>query len=154
MATTFDPTTFLNQSFEGSNDTKITPCPAGEYLGIADRVEIVPWASDKKGTSGLKARILWDIQDDNVRQLLGREKILAPQDIMLDLTETGELDMGTGKNTRLGRLREALGLNAPGEAFSFGMIQGRMATVNVKHRPDQNDPETVYAEVDRVAKAA
>lgn len=153
MATTFDPTTFLNQSFEGSNDTKIVPCPAGEYLGIADKVEIVPWASRDGTKSGLKAKILWDIQDDNVRQLVGREKVLAPQDIMLDLTEDGNLDMGSGKNIRLGRLREALGLNNPGEAFSFGAVQGQMATVNVKHRTGEN-PEDVYAEVDRVAKAA
>lgn len=153
MATTFDPTTFMNQSFEGANDTKITPCPVGEYLGIADKVEVVPWESEKKGTSGLKAKVFWDVQDENVRQLLGRDKILVPQDIMLDLTEEGNLDMGTGKNVRLGRLREALELNKPGDPFSFGMIQGRMATINVKHRTG-NNPEDIFAEVDRVAKAA
>lgn len=152
MATTFDPTTFMNQSIEGSNSTKITPCPVGEYLGIADKVDAVQWASGDGTKSGLKLVVLWDVQDDNVRQLLSREKVLVPQDIMLDLTEEGNLDMGTGKNVRLGRLREALELNAPGEPFSPGMIQGRMATINVKHRPGKN-PEDVFAEVDRVAKA-
>lgn len=144
----FDPSVFMNQQFEEANDTKITPCPAGETLGLADKVEVVPWSSQEKGTSGLKLRILWDVQDDAIRQLLGRDKVVVPQDVMLDLTEEGGLDMGKGKNTRLGRLREALKLNTPGEPFAFSMIQGRLAKINVKHREHQGD---IYGEVDRVA---
>lgn len=151
MASQFDPNVFLNQQFDEANDTKLTPCPAGETLGMADKVEVVPWSSEAKGTNGLKLRVLWEVQDDAIRQLLGRDKVLVPQDIMLDLTEEGGLDMGPGKNTRLGRLREATGLNTPGEPFSFGMLQGRLAKINVKHREYQGD---IFAEVDRVAKAA
>lgn len=153
MASAFDPALFMEQQFDGVNDTKIIPCPTGEFPGISDKVEVVQWSSEKKGTSGLKLRVLWDIQDDSVRQLTGRDKVIVPQDVMLDLTDTGALDMGKGKNVRLGRLREALDLNTPGEPFSFGMIQGRVATVNVKHRPGDN-PEDIFAEVDRVAKPA
>ena len=151
MTSTFDPAVFLNQQFDQANDTRVIPCPAGETLGLADKVEIVPWTSRDQTKSGLKARVLWDVQDDAIRTVCGRDKVLVPQDIMLDLTESGDLDMGKGKNVRLGRLREALGLNQPGQPFAFGMIQGQLGKINVKHRPG-DDPEDIFAEVDRVAK--
>lgn len=150
---TFDPATFLNATVEGQLDTKVTPCPVGEYLAISDKVDVKTWSSKDGSSSGLKIVVLWDIQDENVKALLGRDKIVVPQDIMLDLTETGELDMGKGKNVGLGRLREALDMNKPGEPFSIGNMQGRMATVIVSHRPGQT-PEDVYHEVKRVAKPA
>jgi hypothetical protein len=150
----FDPTTFLNQTLDQANDTKITPCPVGEYLAIAEKVDVKPWSSKDGSSSGLKVNILWEIQDENVKALLDRDKILVPQDIMLDLNESGEgLDMGKGKNVGLGRLREALDLNKPGEPFSFSMIQGRPATVAVSHRTGQN-PEDIFHEIKRVAKVA
>lgn len=149
----FDPATFLNTTVEGQLDTKLIPCPVGEYLAISEKVDVKPWASKDGSSSGLKIIILWDIQDENVRQFVGREKVLVPQDIMLDLTEEGTLDMGKGKNIGLGRVREALEMNTPGEPFAIGNMQGRMATVSVSHRPGQN-PEDIFHEVKRVAKAA
>lgn len=150
MATTFDPNTFLNQSFDESNDTKVTPCPVGEYLAIAEKVEIKPWAARDGSSSGLKAEIVWDVQDDNVKALLGKDTVRVRQQQMLDLTDTGSLDFSKGKNIGLGRLREALGLNTPGEPFSFGMIQGQMAKVKVSHRAVGED---LYDEVKAVASA-
>lgn len=150
MATTFDPATFLNQEFNEALDTKVVPCPAGEYLGLAEKVEVKPWAAKDGSSSGLKLVILWDIQDENVKSLLGRDTVRVGQDQMLDLTETGQLDFGKGKNVGLGRIREALGLNTPGEPFSFGMIQGRLAKVKVSHRAVGED---MYAEVKAIAKA-
>lgn len=147
----FDPNTFLNQTFNEANDTKITPCPAGEYLAMADKVEVKTWAARDGSSSGLKLSILWDIQDENVKALLGRDVVKVPQDQMLDLTDTGELDLGKGRNVGLGRLREALGLNTPGEPFAFGMIQGRLAKVIVSHRPNGED---LYAEIKKIGKAS
>lgn len=145
----FDPNTFLNSTYEEANDTKIVPCPAGEYLAIADKVEVKPWASRDGSSSGLKLSILWDIQSDDAKAIVGRDSVKVPQDQMLDLTDTGALDMGKGRNVGLGRLREALGMNAPGEPFSMGAIQGRMAKVVVSHRPNGED---LYAEIKKVAK--
>lgn len=145
----FDPNTFLNTEVTEALDTKVVPCPAGEYLAIADKVDIKPWQSKDGSSSGLKADILWDIQDENVKALIGRDTVKVSQQQMLDLTETGMLDTSKGKNVGLGRLREALDLNVPGEPFSFGMIQGRMAKVVVSHRPYNDD---IFAEIKRVAK--
>lgn len=145
----FDPNTFLNMTIDEANDTKTVPCPAGEYLAIADKVEVKSWASRDGSSSGLKVSIVWDIQDENVKALLGRDTVKVSQDQMLDLTDTGALDMSKGKNIGLGRLREALDMNQPGQPFSFGMIQGRMAKVIVSHRPVGED---LYAEIKKVAK--
>lgn len=147
---TFDPETFLNATYDEALDTKVVPCPVGEYLGLAEKVDIKPWSSKDGSSSGLKLAIIWDIQDENVKQLLGRDTVRVPQDQMLDLTETGALDFGKGKNVGLGRIREALGLNTPGEPFAFSMIQGRMAKVKVSHRANGED---LYNEIKAIAKA-
>ena len=150
MATTFDPATFLNQSFDEALDTKIIPCPVGEYLAMAEKVDVKPWAAKDGSSSGLKLEVVWDIQDDSVKALIGRDTIRVTQQQMLDLTETGNLDFSKGKNVGLGRIREALGLNTPGEPFSFNMIQGRLAKVKVTHRPYEGD---LYAEIKAVTAA-
>lgn len=146
----FDPNTFLNATFTEENDTKVIPVPAGEYLALAEKVDVKSWSSKDGSSSGIKLEILWDIQDDNVKALLGRDTVKCGQQQMLDLTDTGALDMGKGKNVGLGRIREALGLNKPGEPFSFGMIQGRMAKVVVSHRTSGED---IYAEIKKIATA-
>lgn len=147
----FDPNTFLNTTVEGELDTRTIPCPVGEYNAISDKVDVKQWSSKDGSSSGLKIVILWDVQDENVKQLVGRDKILVPQDIMLDLTEEGGLDMGKGKNIGLGRVREALDMNKPGEPFAISNMAGRLALVTVSHRPGQN-PEDIFHEVKRVAK--
>lgn len=146
---TFDPATFLNQTVEGTNDTVSLPTPAGEYLAVADKVDVKPWAAKDGSSSGLKLELVWDIDDASVKELLGRPKVTSRQNIMLDLTDTGQLDMGKGKNVGLGRLREAVGLNNPGEPFAFAMIQGRMAKVKVSHREYEGN---IFDEIKAVAK--
>ena len=148
----FDPNTFLNTTYEEANDTKITPCPVGEYLAVASKVDAKTWASLDGSKSGVKLEILWEIDDANVKQLLGRDKVTSRQNLYLDLNEAGTgLDLGKGKNVGLGRLREALDLNTPGQAFAFSMIEGRLAKVMVSHRVDGED---IYDEVKKVAKPA
>ena len=145
----FDPATFLNTEVSEALDTKVVPCPVGEYLALADKIDVKTWSTKDGSKSGVKLEILWDIQDENVKALLGRDKVIVQHTVMLDTTEAGTLDLGKGKNIGLGRLREALDLNVAGQAFSFPMITGRLATVIVSHRVDGED---IYAEIRKVAK--
>lgn len=145
----FDPNAFLDMQVTDANDTKVIPVPAEEFTAIADKVEVKTWQKkDDPNVGGLKLLVTWSLEDDKVKQLLGRDKVTVRQDIMLDLTESGGLDIGRGRNVGLGRLREAVGLNAPGQPFSFSMLQGRLAKVSVKHRVDG---DTIYSEVKGVA---
>ena len=146
----FDPNTFLNTTFEETNDTVSIPVPAGEYLAIADKVEIKPWSKKDGSASGIRLDIVWEIQDENVKALLGRDVVKCNQQQMLDLTEAGNLDFGKGKNVGLGRIREALGLNVPGQPFAFPMIQGRLAKVAVSHRTYEGE---IFAEIKKIAAA-
>lgn len=147
----FNPDTFLQGTVTESNDTKKIPCPAGEYLAIAEKVEARPWQSKDGTKSGVALDITWAVDDAAVKEVVGRDTVQVRQGIMLDLLDNGFLDMGKGKNIGLGRVREAVGLNAPGQPFSPAMIQGRMAKVTVSHRVDGED---IFDEIKKVAAAS
>lgn len=146
----FDPDLFLAQTVDQANDTKVIPCPAGEYPGYVKEFKARPWTSKQDpSVSGVALDVTWVVDDPAVKQLLDRQEVTVKQGIMLDMTESGTLDMGKGKNVGLGRLREALGLNVPGQAFSFGMLAGRVAKLTISHRVVGED---VFADVKMVGK--
>lgn len=145
----FDPAQFLDAQVTDSNDTKLIPIPVGEYTAVADKVDVRTWQGKKDPSkSGVTLEITWSIDDQSVKEALGRDTITVRQGVMLDLTEGGSLDMGKGRNTQLGRLREAVKLNTPGQPFAFSMIPGRLAKVKVEHRIDG---ENIYSEIKSVA---
>lgn len=146
----FDPASFLDTTLTDANSTQTVPVPVGEFIAVIDKVECRSWQSKKDPSkSGLTLDITWSIDDAGVRELLGRDKVTARQGIMLDLTDAGGLDMGRGRNVGLGRLREALNLNIPGQPFAFSMLVGRVAKVKVEHRIDG---EQIFAEIKQVAR--
>ena len=149
----FDPQSFLDQEIQGENSTESIPCPVGDYTGIVDKINLRQWQKkDDPAVSGITLEVFWNLDDQGVRELLGRDKVLVKQGIMLDLTESGGIDMGKGRNVDLGRLRAALDLNNPGQAFSFNALPGRVGKVKVTHRPDQADPSKIYPEIRMVAR--
>ena len=148
----FDPNSFFEQVITEVGSTEAVPIPAGEYLATIDKKEVATWQKkDDPSVSGLKLKITWSLEDQAVRDLLGRDKVVVVQDIMLDTTETGGLDMGKGRNVELNRLRAAVDLNVSG--FSFHQLDGRMARVTVKQDQDKNDPQKFYARVKAVGHA-
>ena len=145
----FNPDQFLDQTITESNDTTVVPVPAGDYTAVATDIKCRPWQSkNDPSMAGLALDITWEIDDEAVKQLLGRTKVTVKGGVMLDTTDSGGLDMSKGRNIALGRLREALDLNQPGKPFSFSMIPGRVAKINVSHRVVG---EEIFAEVKRVA---
>lgn len=144
----FNPDTFLQATTTEVNDTKKIPCPAGEYIAVVEKVEARPWQSKDGLKSGVALDITWAIDDPAVKETVGRDNVQVRQGLMLDLLESGGLDMGKGKNIALGRLREATGLNVPGQPFSPTMFAGRAAKVTVSHRVDGED---IYDEIKKVA---
>lgn len=143
----FDANTFAQLTINEANSTESIPIPAGEYPATIKEKKIETWQAKDGSSSGLKMLVFWEVEDPMVKEVTGRDKSIVRQEMMFDLTDSGMLDMGKGMNVRLGRLREATGLNRPGEAFSFDMLPGRQAVITVGHRADKNDPNTRYAEV-------
>ena len=148
----FDPQSFLDAQITDSMDTKVVPCPQGEFTGVIDSIAPEQWKSGDGTQSGLKLVVQWLIEDQGVKDFLARDTVKVKQQIFLDVTDDGKLDTGPQKNIGLGRLREAVDLNNKGQAFTFGMLPGRMAKVMVGHTPDRKDPETIFAQVNKVAK--
>lgn len=148
----FDPNSFLDMTTTEANDTKLVPVPAGEYIALVDEVKARQWKKrDDPSVGGLALDVKWSIDDAAVKELLGRDKVTVEQGIMLDMTEAGGLDMGKGKNVALGKLRDAVGLNVPGQPFSPNMLVGRMAKIRVEH--DVNGDQ-IYARVKATTKLA
>lgn len=146
----FDPQSFLDLEVNGQNDTKLVPVPVGQYM--AEIVKIEPRSITVEGEDRLVMAVTWHIKGDDAKVATGIEKPTVRQDLWIDRTEAGGLDMGKGKNVALGKIREAVGLNNPGSSFSFRMLQGRGANVYVSHRPDKKTGD-IYAEIKKVVAA-
>lgn len=147
---TFDPQSFLDATVDSSMDTKLIPVPIGEYGGTIEDIEIKTWQSkDDPSKSGIKleCKVLLDDAGGVISEATGREKNYVSHQVMLDTLPGGGLDVSKGKNVGLGRLREAVDLNRPGEPFSFRMLQGRRAKYAIKHRPYNGD---LFADVGAV----
>lgn len=153
----FNPDEFLDAQFNDANSTVSIPVPAGEYAAYIEEVKTRAWTSTKDPSkSGIALDIKYNIDDESVKEALGRTKVTVNQSIMLDLTDAGTLDMGKGRNVSLGRLREAAGLNVPGKPFSFRQLEGQPVKVRVEHRVYQPEggEAVIMADVKGVAKLA
>jgi hypothetical protein len=143
---TFDADSFMNSSVSDANATQYTPVPEGEYQAAIASVTPRTTSTGKALLS-----IGWKVDDEAARTATGMAEPTVFQTIWLDITESGGLDMGKGKNVGLGKLRDALGQNKPGSPWSPGMLVGQVALVKVGHSIDKRDNVTIQAEVKAVA---
>lgn len=144
---TFDAEAFQNAVVNEASSTHTIPWPQGEYTGTIKKAEI------RSGTisRGDRAGQPWaglSVQVEVDRSFLPEGvSSVASGMIMLDLTDAGGLDMRPGRNVNLGRLREATGLNTPGQPFSFPMLEGRTVKITTGIRTDKDDPDLQYTEI-------
>lgn len=151
----FNPDNFLNQTVEGEMATVRTPVDEGEYPMVIDDSEKgvqLRSVEIKKGANAGKTTLACDITmiilDEALKAKLNRDKVTSRLSFFVDLTPDGKIATGEDKNLKLGRLREALGQNVPGQPWSFAMLRGSGPVLGkIKHRPDENDEKIVYDEV-------
>lgn len=147
----FDMNSFMTAAYTEANSTEMVPIDEGEYRAISGELEWSEVTSSKDPSKKWpKLRVPWTIESPEQSAKTGRAAIRINQDILLDRTPEGMLDMGEGKNIALGRLRNALGLNQKGVPFRFDQIPGRQALVKVKHRSYEG---RIFEEIKDVAKA-
>lgn len=134
MTSAFDPQILLQATTEVASERR-APLPVDEYTATVGEITVRSWSSRDGSKSGLAldvpviVEVPAELQADH-----GLPPTLTVKDsIMLDLTETGGIDYGKGKNGRLRMYREALDMNKAGEPFAPGMMQGRYLKVRVKH---------------------
>lgn len=129
----FDEDAFMSSTSEGEMSTEFTPVPVGEYSAVVKKVGTRSGEGEGEKGSWAMLDVTWAIDDAGVTEITGMDNPSVRQSIFLDITESGGLDYGKGKNIGLGRLREALGQNT-GAAWSPSMLEGNVATVLVDHR--------------------
>lgn len=150
----FDPKTLLDATTTEANSTVRIPIDAGEHVAVIGEVGIRN--GNKDGRDWAFLDVTYDIDNPELKAKLGRDKISLTQGVGLDFTPIGGLDYSKGKNVMLGRLREAVGLNVPGQPFGFRMLQGKVVKILVNHKPSTKpgaQPGDVFENVDAFAKA-
>jgi hypothetical protein len=143
----FDAEAFQNSVISDANSTATIPWPQAEYVGTIKKAEIRSGTISKGDRAGQPWAGL-SVQVEVDRSFLpdGASSVASGM-IMLDLTDAGGLDSRAGRNVNLGRLREAVGLNVPGQPFSFPMLEGRTVKITTGVRVDKNDTDLQYTEI-------
>lgn len=143
----FDAAALLNTQVSGEMATEFEPVPEGEWPAVISKVDgrLVGKDSDRPVLD-----VTWKVQSPEVAAQLGIEEPQVRQTIFLDISPSGGLDLGKGKNVQLGRLRAAVGQNGPG-AWAPGLLVGSVATIRVSHREYEG---RIYAEVKGVAASS
>lgn len=146
----FDANQFLAATFNEASATELKPAPEGEYIGTIQPVTSESFKSGVSAAGNAWARLDLIVQVENdltIKAATGMDKKNIRAGVMLDMTPNGGLDFSEGRNITLGRLRKAVGLNAPGQPFSFQMLSGKVVKISVKHRLDKDDASKVYEDV-------
>jgi hypothetical protein len=143
----FNPADLLTQNLE-ANATKRDPLPIGET--VAQIMEI-DFKDGKAGPQAKNPGAPWyrlncklEITDPEYLAMIpgNPEKAITFLGIMLDM-DNGNIAAGANKNIRLGKLRDAAGVN--GKPLS--MLQGQFIRIAIGHKPDSRDPEVIQDEV-------
>ena len=134
-----------------ANSINIIPCPEGEFPAIIKKFDIRAWSKDDR--SGVMLDVHLDIDDAHAREVTQRDEVIVRHSCSLDVIKGPDgkpiIDTRPGTNVDLGRLRAAVNLNSPGQAFNLNMLIGQPVKVLVTHRQNPDNPEEVYAEVKR-----
>lgn len=142
----FNAEAFLNTPMTGQLDTKVEPCPPGEYRAQFKGHQFRSFTAESGETFNVM-EVTWEILDEGVKATLQRDSVTSRQSIFLDVTEQGTLDLGKQKNIGLGQLLDAFGLNT-GKPWTLAQLVGNMALVKVE--PDKKDAQ--YTRVVKIAK--
>ena len=145
---TFDADTFLGTETDAPMETHFKPVPEGEYTAMIDAVVA------KEVNDSPVLDVSYIILDDALRTEMNMERVSVRQSIFIDMESDGRIALGENRNVKLGKLREALGQNNAGAWAPRMLVGAGPVTIKTVNKPDKNDPETIYSNVQRVAAAA
>lgn len=143
----FNPADLLNQNL-AANATKRDPLPIGETTAQIMELKFDEGTSGPQtknpGSPWYRLNCKLEITDPEYLATIpgNPEKATTFLGIMLDM-DNGAIAAGPNKNVRLGRLRDAAGVN--GKPLS--MLQGQFIRIAIGHKPDSRDPSIIRDEV-------
>jgi hypothetical protein len=148
----FDPAAaaaLLETVHKGTIDTQWHTVPEGEYIIQCKELTLRQVVFKKIEGTGVGLDIQWEVIDDTVKRSMNIDHPTVRQSMLIDLVDgRNQLDFSTNRNQSLKNVIEACNLNTG--KFSLNMLKNQTCFGRIKHRPDDNDPEIIYAEVARV----
>ncbi len=146
MSRLFDPVeaqNLMDQQLE-ANETRRMPLPQGETTAQITEIKFNGGVSQKTGNPWNRMDLKLEITDpEYLAQYPGApEKLTSNLGLMLDM-QNGQIATGPNKNIRLGRLREAAGVN--GKPLSA--LQGSFIRITIGHKPHPTEEGVVLDEV-------
>lgn len=148
----FDPELFLQTEVDEASSTEYIPFPEGDWPAYIKELKCRLVDGKDGGESRPVMDVIYGCEAPEVLETMGRtEAVPIRQSHWLEITPTGALDMGKGKNVSLGRLREAIGQNEAGKAWNPLSMVGCPVVVTVTHSASGRADGQVYANVTAVA---
>lgn len=151
----FDVDAFMSTNVDAPMATALSGVPEGEYVAMVGDFDSSAFKTitTKNGPRPV-LEIPFPIQDETLKAKLGRDVVTHRETYWLDFVPgTATLDTGPDKNVRLGQLRNALGQNVVGQAWSPTMLKNMgPLRIAIKTTSDKNDPEKKYTNIVKYAK--
>lgn len=144
MSRLFNPADLINQNLE-ANATRRDPLPIGETTAQILSFEIKNGISAKNQKAWARLDAKLEITDPEYLQNVPGtpEKTVTNLGVMLDLSDDGQIKTGPNVNVRLGRLREAAGVN--GKPLSA--LPGQWIRIAIGHKQHPTEGDVVLDEV-------
>ena len=144
----------LNQELE-ENATRRDPYPAGEAQG---QITAIKFSDGVSGPNSKRPGQAWkrldatiEITDPNYLDTIEMdpkpEKVVMTLGVMLDLRD-GQIATGPNVNVRLGRLREACGVNGR----PLGALVGQFANFAIIQKPHPTEEGVILNEISGYSK--
>lgn len=160
----FDADAFMNATIDAPLDFERTLVPEAEYRlmvddfdsSIFESIEFTYKRGPNAGSAGTmqKGNFPIIVDDDKVRALLQTDKVRVYYTCNLDYDDTtGQLLFGPNKNIDLGKLRHAVGQDAPG-TWSVSQLRGAGPFMGkIKHREGLRKDGSKFkiAEIERMS---
>lgn len=155
MSDEFDVNQFLDATTTEAL-VRLPPLPVGNYIARIDELKGDKWASKDGTKKGSKFNVTLKVDPmtgpaRDVTDASWPTEYTVNDSIMLDVTESGALDYGTGKNGRLRIYRDATQTNVAGQQWSPRQLVGRQVLVQLQHREYQGE---FFNDVKAVAKVS
>lgn len=151
---TFDPETFLDATTTEAG-TRRPPLPPGDYIATIGELKAQGGQQKQdpsKSWFALNTPLEVDLTAHSAaRAIVGQDKVVLFDFVMIDVTAGGGLDWSPGRNRRLTAYREATNLNRSGESFNPRMLQGRQVLAKVGQEVYNGELRDVVQMVAKVA---
>lgn len=149
----FDKNRFMSMTTAEALETRSEPLPEGDWKALYEKVDCRPTKKDPNAEHGYNIVLTFKFVDDEMRREAGYDDdtdIRRDEYIYVELGPDGGMATGKNKNTRLGKIRDAVGQNEPGQAWSPEMLAGQGPVIVRIGRRTDPDTDEVYDDIKRV----